>query len=206
MIPKRKYVAKAVEQPYEPCAGTANEFIAYRKKIFAQHHLFKDVDKEFIVWNPTAWQIHPFSFLNPQKKFTVLADGDVNPQVIELGLSVGCLFNIDQKYPQTVKILENYVEHVLAYVHSEGYLAKKIDNNVIGVKNIIFMQDERRARIFDVYSAQLEKKIKENKDLEFLSNFKADIDRFRHSGLAARATSNSNLVEKNAIINVMISI
>jgi GMP synthase-like glutamine amidotransferase len=127
IIPKKKFSVKAVEQKYEPCAGTSNEFFVKIKKLFRQHYLFKGVDNEFLAWNPTAWQIHPISFLNPAKKFTVVADGDFSPQIIELKNFVGCLFNVNKKYPMTMKILENYVKNIVRFVKQTGYQSLKID-------------------------------------------------------------------------------
>jgi len=74
----------------------------------------------------------------------------------------------------------------------------------VGVKEIIFLQDESRAKVFDLYSTQLEKKIKENTDLSFLKQFQAEVDRFYHSGLAPRKNKHNKFVEKNPIITVKI--
>jgi hypothetical protein len=60
-------MTKPVDKDYEICAGVSNEFLVYYKKPYSQHYLFKNIPSEFLVWNPTAWQIHPISFLNPQK-------------------------------------------------------------------------------------------------------------------------------------------
>jgi hypothetical protein len=72
----------------------------------------------------------------------------------------------------------------------------------MGVKEIIFLQDESRARVFDVYSMQLIKKIKENKNLEFLNDFLAEPDKFKHSGLACRNNEGRKFIESNAIQSV----
>lgn len=66
------------------------------------------------------------------------------------------------------------------------------------------MQDESRAKVFDIYATQLEKKIKENTNLSFLRGFQAEVDRFYHSGLATRKNKHNKLVEKNPIISVKI--
>jgi len=72
------------------------------------------------------------------------------------------------------------------HIKKTGFLAKRIDAKAIGVKEIIFLQDESRARAFDVYHQQLSKKICENSDLSFWNKFAAQPDKFKHSGLACR--------------------
>lgn len=195
-------MTKPVELDYEICAGASNEFLVYFKKIYSQHYLFKKIPSEFLVWNPTAWQIHPISFLNPHKQFRILADGVKSPQIIEVGNIVGCLFNISKRYSETLAILENYIGYIVDYIKKTGYLAKRINSEAMGVKEIIFLQDESRARVFDQYSKQLKQKIKENKTLDFLNDFIAEPDKFKHSGLACRANEGSKFIENNAIQQV----
>jgi len=68
--------------------------------------------------------------MNPQKKYTVLAGGDISPQILSLKHSVGCLFNISKKYPMTMKILRNYVRNVVKFIKQTGYTSLRIDVNL----------------------------------------------------------------------------
>jgi hypothetical protein len=95
---------------------------------------------------------------------------------------------VSKKYFKTLAILENYVGYIVDHIKKTGYKAKKINSSAMGVKEIIFLQDESRARVFDQYSKQLEKKIRENSNLGFLNNFIAEPDKFKHSGLTCRKT------------------
>ena len=127
IVPKKTFIVKPVEMDYEPFAGTSNEFAVHISNRFSQHYLFKEVENNFLVWNPTKWMIHPISFINPNKKYTIIAVGDFSPQIVELGNSIGCLFNVSNRYPQTIKILKNYVRHIVSFIKKTGYLAKRID-------------------------------------------------------------------------------
>ena len=98
MLARPKFISKPVEKDYDIIQGVSNEFMVYFKKIYSQHYLFKDIPSEFLVWNPTTWQIHPITFLNPHKQFTILAEGEKSPQIVEVGNIVGCLFNVSKKY------------------------------------------------------------------------------------------------------------
>lgn len=80
-----------------------------------------------MAWNPRNWQIHPISFIDPEKKFEILAESDNNPQVIKLGdFFFGCLFCVSRKYPPTLNILENFLDYICDYVQKTGYFSKKI--------------------------------------------------------------------------------
>ena len=61
------------------------------------------------------------------------------------------------------------------------------------------MQDESRARGFDFYTTNLEKKIKEFGSLDFMKNFAPVIDTFHHSGMACRGKMTINVQENNSI-------
>jgi hypothetical protein len=202
MTSRNKFVTKPVEKDYDLCAGVSNEFLVYFKKVYNQHYIFKNIPSEFLVWNRTAWQQHPISFLNPQKRFTILADGAKSPQIIELSNHIiGCLFTVSKKYQETRIILENYLKHTIAIIIDTDYRAEKINSSAMGVKEIIFLQDESRARAFDTYSKQLSQKLKDHQDLEFIEDFIAEPEKFKHSGLACRKIE-VGFIENNAIITV----
>ena len=61
------------------------------------------------------------------------------------------------------------------------------------------MQDESRARGFDFYTSNLEKKIKEFGSLDFMKNFAPVIDTFHHSGMACKSKMTINVQENNSI-------
>lgn len=61
--------------------------------------------------NPTGWSPHEVTFLNPDKVLeTIARDNYRTPEIVERGPIVGTLFPILCKYPDTVKILTNYIQ------------------------------------------------------------------------------------------------
>jgi hypothetical protein len=76
------------------------------------HYLFEDIPFEFMVPFKNAWDVHPFNFVNPKKTFLTLADYPKGPMIIEVSSNIiGIQFNVSQKYPETVKILKNFIMH-----------------------------------------------------------------------------------------------
>ena len=132
--PKPKFKVDSVED-LDKCVAikTSNEVIIYKKKIYLQHFLFEKIPRRFVAWNPNSWRIHPFTFINPNKKYTVLAESDQSPQIVQIGHCVGTLFSVSEKYKFTAKILENFVGHIVNFLAETGYVAKQI--NVIGGVN-----------------------------------------------------------------------
>ena len=50
---------------------------------------------DFVVPCKNAWDIHTFTFMNPDKSFTVLAESERGPCIIEFKNIIATLFNID---------------------------------------------------------------------------------------------------------------
>jgi len=52
------------------------------------------------------------NFRFPEKNFTVLGESKFTVQIIEVNHnSFGCLFNLSEKYPETIQILKEFVSH-----------------------------------------------------------------------------------------------
>lgn len=70
------------------------------------------------------------------------------------------------------------------------------------MKEIVFLQDEKKARIYDNYINNLKKKLNESKTLAFLDNFNPVMDTFVHSGLACRTNKVDKITDINSINRV----
>ena len=139
MVSREKFRVRPVELEYEAPAGSSNEFVVHIKKVNYSHYLFKDVKNEFLVENPTAWVMHPICFLNPKNAYDILAESNFSPEIIEVGLNIGCLFYIGKKYPASLKILDNYIQKILYQIRFGGH--KKIS---VFVKIFYFLTSFRK--------------------------------------------------------------
>ena len=131
-----------------------------------------------------------------------------SPQIIELGNTIGCLFTIENKYPESWTILDNFVRTSMGNIWGHETVLKQnknlVSEKVNGVNKAVFQRDEFRAKVFDNYQKKLSEKIKLNKTLDFMDNFKADVGKFYHSGLATKNSKQDKIMENNAIIKVRI--
>lgn len=111
-----KYVVKA--PLYHPKVfNSANQFnftetsetLCILKKYEYGHWLFENVAPEFVVSWKSRWEIHPFGFPDPSKIFTILAESKVGPMIIEYSHIIATQFDIQKRYPDTLKILKNFL-------------------------------------------------------------------------------------------------
>jgi len=126
LVARERFRVNSVELDYEPPAGSSNEFWLYIDNINIHHYLFKDVQRKFLVENPTGWVMHPICFLDPKNSFSVLAESSFTPEIIEQGLRIGCLFYIGKKYPETFCILRNFMFNMLYKLKYGGHKHKSI--------------------------------------------------------------------------------
>ncbi|EGR31050.1 hypothetical protein IMG5_118860 [Ichthyophthirius multifiliis] len=96
-----------------------DECMCVIKKMYMHHWAFQGMDDEFIIPLKNSWDIHTFSFINPHKHFKVLADSDRGPIVIEMENTLGVLFGIYTKYPNTTQSLINFIWNTLRKIKSQ---------------------------------------------------------------------------------------
>lgn len=78
------------------------------------HWLFKDLNQhDFLVSQKNSWDIHAINIGDMSSRFSILAESSRSPQVIHMHNTVGTLFNIDQNYPHSLKILQNFIDYML---------------------------------------------------------------------------------------------
>ena len=141
-----------------PVLSNPSEKVCYIKKNHLFHWLFNECDPECLVLVKAKWFVHSFSFTNPKKAFSILAECDKGPLIIELDNTVGILFEIENKYQASIKILSNYVIFMLKKIKSRGSNAlasvvdynshKQSDTNIVIAKNI-----KERTLNFEVVNA-----------------------------------------------------
>lgn len=77
------------------------------------------MDSEFICPLKNAWDIHSFTFTNPDKVFVVIAESvERGPIIIKSKNMLSTMFPTDQKYPNTLKPIKNYILLTLKKIKS----------------------------------------------------------------------------------------
>jgi len=79
VISRPKYFG-STEESYQHAPSIANEVVLNIKKELVQASILDNFSQfSFLVWNPRAWKIHPHSFTNTNKKYTILAESEDSP-------------------------------------------------------------------------------------------------------------------------------
>ena len=92
------------------------------KKAYISHWLLQDLKSEFVCENINTWSPHYVDLTSPEvvKHFPViLIDGEKSPQLMEHFNSVATQFPVKSKHPETLKILENFINHALNRISNE---------------------------------------------------------------------------------------
>jgi hypothetical protein len=117
------------------------------QKQFFSHWLLKDLPPDFVASINLTWFSHNFSLKSKDLQHKILCISANGPIIIEHLESVGVAFNISNKYPQTVKILENFIEkkfnETQGKIYSElDYLTqdKKLQSPILDIKAESFLR------------------------------------------------------------------
>ena len=73
------------------------------------HYLLKNLPVEFVAFTTLTWFPHFFNISFKKYQFKVICQCDKGPVVIEHENSVGIAFHPQHNYPETIKILENFI-------------------------------------------------------------------------------------------------
>lgn len=122
-----KYQPRTSEfsEPVNP--GKHSETVCRVLKQCMQHWLVKDLGlKEFLVSQKNFWDIHAINVADINSKFTILAESSRSPQIIYMHNTSAILFNIDPTYPESLKVLENFVNHMLLEYQTNQKLDKPL--------------------------------------------------------------------------------
>jgi hypothetical protein len=90
-----------------------------------QHWAFEGIkQREFLVPRQNIFDIDEKASGSARRKFFIIADSDdtLVPQIIESGHMFGVQFQISEKYPETIRILYNYVKHKFNQMNAYEYL------------------------------------------------------------------------------------
>jgi len=68
----------------------------------------------------------------------------------------------------------------------------------------VFKQDESRAKDYKFYTHQLEKRLKDEGNVDFMKNFKPQMNRFVHSGFACKKSYIQGVTDANSVKKVFL--
>lgn len=121
MLKSSTYIPHVIDDPYPIYMGKQNEAKCRVLKQCNQHWLVQGLGLQpFLVPQNNSWDMHPVNITSEANSYFVLAESERGPQVVTWGEKiVGVQFRIDPKYAETVVILSNFVDHILAGFEQE---------------------------------------------------------------------------------------
>jgi hypothetical protein len=83
------------------------------KKEFLHHWAVNGMDKEFVAINESLWDPHPIGMATTsayEVNYSIIADSEHGPEVVEHRNTIAVQFHIDKKYLATVQLLNNFID------------------------------------------------------------------------------------------------
>ena len=94
---------------------------------YLSHYLLIDLPVEFVAFTTLTWFVHSFNVNFKKYQFKVICQCDKGPVVIEHENSVGVAFHPQSNYPETIKILENFISKKFQEIQDKLFSFKKPD-------------------------------------------------------------------------------
>ena len=94
---------------------------------YLSHYLLVDLPVEFVAFTTLTWFVHSFNVNFKKYQFKVICQCDKGPVVIEHENSVGVAFHPQSNYPETIKILENFISKKFQEIQDKLFSFKKPD-------------------------------------------------------------------------------
>ena len=92
---------------------------------YLSHYLLNNLPVEFSAFTTLTWFPHYFNVSFKKYQFKVICQCDRGPVVIEHEQSVGVAFHPQHNYPETIKILENFIYKKFQEVQDKLFSFKK---------------------------------------------------------------------------------
>lgn len=178
------------------------ESVCYIKKNHINHFLFEQVEKEFLICSKSPWNIHTFNFLNKEKTFTVLAENQKGPVIIEMKNLIAVLFEVSNKYYNTITILSNYIKNTIKLIKTQTKgTYRNIEDYYTTKENleILFQHSKSNMPIKGNRSIYFNVVSKNFVDQNYDDNKDGAVSEFKHVGLAARQSRVPIIYKKNMI-------
>eukprot|EP00347_Sterkiella_histriomuscorum_P023878 403333072 len=83
-------------------------------KHYMSHWALNSLPSSFMVLNKNQWDPHPINIRDIEevrKNYTILAESERGPQIIEHRNTIAVQFHIVRRYSETVTVLQNFIKH-----------------------------------------------------------------------------------------------
>lgn len=119
MLKTYRYHARAIDSQDEVFVSKSSESTIKIVKAFSTHWINEGLGfGDHLVLCGNAWDVHPINSIDPENYYRVTAESDRGPMVITLNNAICTQFHINPKYPVSIRVLQNYVLHMMAQIHS----------------------------------------------------------------------------------------
>ena len=91
------------------------------KKAYVKHWALIDLKNEFIISNKNTWDPHPINIVRSSvlsRNYTTLAESERGAQIAVHQNSFVLQFHVETKYPSSVIILRNFINHHLLLIQN----------------------------------------------------------------------------------------
>ncbi|CAD8051399.1 unnamed protein product [Paramecium primaurelia] len=193
-----KFVVKSpTYKPKQQMLSNQTEMTCIIKKQFLNFWLFKDVQMEFSIKQSNAWDIHTITFVNPEKRFSVLAENNFRgPLILQCDNILALLFEIENKSRDQINIISNFIENGIKTIRYSSHYNQisitfeKYFNTQKGIKNIEIIFDKTVKK-----TNKLDDSIKP-KSIEYRKLINAQIQEQEREKLHAIQAGLSNKINK----------
>lgn len=99
-------------------------------KQYCLHWLIKSIPVEFVVGTTLTWFGHNYCINSKQSQLKTICDSNYGPIVVEHGNTIGSMFHIDKRFPETITLLHNFITNKFVLAQSKTALVnetKKFD-------------------------------------------------------------------------------
>ena len=88
-------------------------------KMYSTHWLNQGLGfGDYLAYCGNTWDVHPINASSEENCYTVLSESDRGPMVIALNNAVCTQFHVSAKYPSSILVLQNFVNHYMSIMHS----------------------------------------------------------------------------------------
>ena len=140
---------------------------------YLSHYLLNNLPVQFVAYSSLTWFPHFFNVNFQRYQFKVICQCDKGPVVIEHENSVGVAFHPQSNYPETIKILENFIIRKFQDLQEKLFSFKKPE---------IKIEDNELPLMFRNYKLNDEqKKGKKLLDEQFKANNRSNVGKVNSS-------------------------
>lgn len=119
MLKTHRYHARATDAQDEVFVSKSSESTMSIVKAYSTHWMNEGLGfGDHLVLCGNSWDVHPINTSDPENYYRVVAESVRGPMVVTLNNAVCTQFHINPQYPVSIKVLRNYILHMMSQIHS----------------------------------------------------------------------------------------